>query len=1114
MSEDSDKEDQLFGQCTSEEAESDEDSFSPFGPENHQQYEFSDAICDPYNQRTTQIIFEYHSGRQVRRLREPRSLYGVSSVTSMHTARWPYECEVIEERIWHIEYTPPIPEPLYRPTGLERDPFYVDPSLGRVVYLMNEANKSSCFICSRVGGNRHLKDVTTPVPKAVSNKTLIFESRFESGNLQKVVQVGDYDYQLTLRTDLYTDRHTQWFYFRVQNTQAGVPYQFTIVNLTKPSSLYSVGMRPLMYSELQAATHQVGWHRVGEEIKYYRNGLEQDRQQYYSLSWKFKFQHHQDTCYFAHCYPYTYSNLQSYLADIASDPERSKFCKIRILCHSLARNMVYVLTITNPSTSDEELKRKKAVILTARVHPGETNSSWMMKGFLDYILSSKKDACLLRDNFIFKVVPMLNPDGVIVGNYRCSLAGRDLNRNYRTILKDSFPSVWYTRNMIKRMMEEREVLLYCDLHGHSRKQNVFMYGCTTKGQTEFTRQRERVFPLMLHKNCPDKFSFLGCKFKVQKSKEGTGRVVMWRMGISNSYTMEATFCGSTLGRRRGTHFGTKDLESMGYHLCDALLDYCDPDQSKYHHCLKELEEMEKQLKKRSIERALSDSDTSLVDGGWDQDSSTEGSDSSESNGLPAHLLDLASKGKSRKKRLKTKKERNSCFVHLEMPNEEITEEMQNRRTSSEKPSSDKALHDLGTKNKFLSSQPRACHRRKFDGLQRLHVNNIPSLDGRNIFNDLDGKKVAVVYLFFDSHGDVLTKSHSKLQKESLQQVNNGMKEFVWCNSHPQSRNLPSQRILVPPTASRKAAFGRSYYIGANEGDGDLLASYLPEPGCDPREEVEPKCCKRGKKPALSTLRPIGKHSGATKKPQLRSKHLKKDPVSPGLCEHLNYNQLVLKRNYGSAPIYPANVEEWQIKSGLHHNKKNEPHNQRLAMHFKSISEKARSQDQTHEESSTKLLRKLQLSLPAVQGASSGLRNAMMTSENSAEELITETVCGKQNYAPQRELAVSSLQRSCTGSFSCEHQKALHELTTCPAGTGDVTKNTNSKTWIPVTKYTKLPTGIWSNVLKDPGATLVIDGLNKPPSSNIHPRSIQRATEQQAAEENSEHGFFENRRQYF
>ena len=45
---------------------------------------------------------------------------------------------------------------------------------------------------------------------------------------------------------------------------------------------------------------------------------------------------------------------------------------------------------------------------------------------------------------------MLNPDGVIVGNYRCSLAGRDLNRNYRTNYKEAYPGIWSCREMVKR----------------------------------------------------------------------------------------------------------------------------------------------------------------------------------------------------------------------------------------------------------------------------------------------------------------------------------------------------------------------------------------------------------------------------------------------------------------------------------------------------------------------------------------------------------------------------------------------------------------------------------------------------------------------------------------
>lgn len=52
----------------------------------------------------------------------------------------------------------------------------------------------------------------------------------------------------------------------------------------------------------------------------------------------------------------------------------------------------------------------------------------MIKGVIDYLVGPTLDAKILRDNFIFKIVPMLNPDGVINGGYRCGLAGVDLNR--------------------------------------------------------------------------------------------------------------------------------------------------------------------------------------------------------------------------------------------------------------------------------------------------------------------------------------------------------------------------------------------------------------------------------------------------------------------------------------------------------------------------------------------------------------------------------------------------------------------------------------------------------------------------------------------------------------
>ncbi|XP_052630303.1 cytosolic carboxypeptidase 3-like isoform X3 [Harpia harpyja] len=529
----------------------------------------TDSICAHLLPRTKQILLSSDSEAVVPYPQEPQNLDDSSPASQFSLVYWPHQCKVIRDRIEHIDWIPTTPEPLYTTTGLEMTPPYQTPDKGTVIYLGEEANKNSCFMYSQERGVCPLKQIL----HQKEDNTLIFEARFESGNLQKVVKVNEFEYQLTLRTDLYTSRHTQWYYFQVSNTQAGMPYRFTIVNFTKRNSLYKHGLRPLLYSEADAKKRKVGWRRTGDEIKYYKNNAGQDGRQYFSLTWTFQFPHDRDTCYFAHCYPYTYSNLQEYLVAISKDPVKSKICKIHILCHSLAGNSVYVLTITKPPKSGKGTKRK-AVILTARVHPGETNSSWIMKGFLDYILGNSGKAQLLRDNFVFKVVPMLNPDGVIVGNHRCSLTGQDLNRKYRSNVKKFYPSIWYTRNMIKRVMGDHGVFLYCDIHGHNRKQNVFMYGCERKQQAKAPYMHPRVFPLLLSKSCPDKFSFPDCRFGVQKSKEGTGRVVMWKMGINYSYTLEASICGSKLGCRQSTHFDTKDLESIGHHFCDALLNYC------------------------------------------------------------------------------------------------------------------------------------------------------------------------------------------------------------------------------------------------------------------------------------------------------------------------------------------------------------------------------------------------------------------------------------------------------------------------------------------------------------------------------------------------------------
>ena len=106
------------------------------------------------------------------------------------------------------------------------------------------------------------------IPQSADDNSLLFESRFECGNLRRAIQVYEYEYDLILKPDYNTRGYTQWYYFRVSNTRAGKAYRFNVINLMKPDSLYNHGMRPLVYSEA-AAKQGKGWTRGGVDICYY-----------------------------------------------------------------------------------------------------------------------------------------------------------------------------------------------------------------------------------------------------------------------------------------------------------------------------------------------------------------------------------------------------------------------------------------------------------------------------------------------------------------------------------------------------------------------------------------------------------------------------------------------------------------------------------------------------------------------------------------------------------------------------------------------------------------------------------------------------------------------------
>ncbi|KGL79852.1 Cytosolic carboxypeptidase 1, partial [Tinamus guttatus] len=403
---------------------------------------------------------------------------------------------------------------------------------------------------------------------------LKFNSKFESGNLRKVIQIRKNEYDLILNSDINSNHYHQWFYFEVSGMKTGIGYRFNIINCEKSNSQFNYGMQPLMYSVQEALNSRPCWTRVGTDICYYKNHFSrssiaaggQKGKSYYTITFTVTFQHKDDVCYFAYHYPYTYSTLKMHLQKLESmhNPQQIYF-RHDALCETLAGNSCPIVTITAMPESNSyehicQFRNRPYIFLTARVHPGETNASWVMKGTLEYLMSNNPSAQSLRESYIFKIIPMLNPDGVINGNHRCSLSGEDLNRQWQNPNPDLHPTIYHAKGLLQYLSSiKRLPLVYCDYHGHSRKKNVFMYGCSIKETMWHTNVSSsscdliedpgyRTLPKILSQTAPA-FCMGSCSFVVEKSKESTARVVVWReIGVQRSYTMESTLCGCDQGK--------------------------------------------------------------------------------------------------------------------------------------------------------------------------------------------------------------------------------------------------------------------------------------------------------------------------------------------------------------------------------------------------------------------------------------------------------------------------------------------------------------------------------------------------------------------------------------
>ena len=109
----------------------------------------------------------------------------------------------------------------------------------------------------------------------------------------------------------------------------------------------------------------------------------------------------------------------------------------------------------------------------------------MLQGCLDKLTSfGDIQTQILLDHYVFKIIPFLNPDGVVRGYWRFDTLGLNLNRVYGDPLPHAHPTIHATKKAVLDEHARGKLKLYCDFHAHCTKRGCFIFGNHTEGTVE------------------------------------------------------------------------------------------------------------------------------------------------------------------------------------------------------------------------------------------------------------------------------------------------------------------------------------------------------------------------------------------------------------------------------------------------------------------------------------------------------------------------------------------------------------------------------------------------------------------------------------------------------
>lgn len=462
---------------------------------------------------------------------------------------------------------------------------------------------------------------------------LTFSSEFDSGNLEEIRYLGKNHYSLKLDIDpenpIEPNTYKNWFYFSIKGFKKKTKLTISIHNMKFNWSMWKHGLTPVYRSKISTNNKWKLYNLKPVKIFLKKKKL--------TLKFTYDFEIN-DEVEFALTFPYTSKKLENYIKKIAKKFEKMEDINFQkeTLILSNQKKKINLLWISKKeekpkkdpkkekaktTTKKDNLKKQKkkqkfqnkkipklqdlfpetkskttnitinknkcVIILSARVHPAETASSYMLEGFINYILKNKEDSKLLLKKCSIGIVPMLNPDGVDLGLTRTDINGLNLNSIYSDA-DLSQPSIYGLKKLVRFLHKNSKINFFFDLHSHFTKRGVFLFG-NPLAKKNF--EKVLLFPFLFSKN-EKRFNISNSGFGSEKMDSTSRKDIYEYTKINKVYTIEANYWGSPsldtddkLKQKKliknnlrivkdfSDFYNISDFKLMGYHLAKSIFVY-------------------------------------------------------------------------------------------------------------------------------------------------------------------------------------------------------------------------------------------------------------------------------------------------------------------------------------------------------------------------------------------------------------------------------------------------------------------------------------------------------------------------------------------------------------